>query len=139
MPRTKIIIIIIIIIKTKIFVEPHMPHLPHKSLPHNFLSRSLHISPVALPHSHFSSFCFHQHTHSLPPTLIRSLSLSLSPINHHNHRQNSGRIYQRKSIGNFLASICFQYFKIKALSLRFLYFVSFFPNLSNPSVICDLI
>ena len=64
--------------KTKIFLEPHTPHLPHKSPPHNFLSRSLHISPVALPHSHFSSFCLHQHTHSLPPTLIWSLSLSLS-------------------------------------------------------------
>jgi hypothetical protein len=85
-------------------------------------------------------FFFSQHTHTLSHTLIRSLSsLSLSPVNHHNYRRNSGRIYRRKSIGDFLGSICFQYFKVKALSLRFLYFVSFFTNLSNLSVICDLI
>jgi hypothetical protein len=115
---------------------PTYPTSPHHSF---FSSRSLFTrnSPPSLSfsvsfsaaHTHILSL---PHSHSVTP-------LSFSPVNHHNHRWNSGRIYRRKPIGDFLGSIYFQYFKVKALCLRFLYFVSFFPNLSSLSVICDLV
>ena len=100
-------------------------------------------SPVALPYSLDFIFCHFSAAHTFTPSpLIRSshsLSLSLSPVNHHNYRRNFGRIYWRKSIGDFLGSIFFQYFKVRTLSLRFLYFAIVFTNLSNLSVICNLI
>ena len=142
--QNKIIKIIIKEDKRYISRNPYPPHVtttypisPH----HSFVFQSSPYFTVALPLSFIFFFQQHIHTYSLSHTLIRSLSLplSLSLVNHHNYWRNSGRIYRRKTIGDFLGSICFQYFKVRTLNLRFLYFVSFFTNLSNLSVICDLI
>jgi hypothetical protein len=117
------------IIKIKeIFLEATHMHLTCPTYPtsphHTNFALELSHSPVALPLSFI--FCFfqqHIHTHTLSPTLSfgHSHSLSLSPVNHLNHRRNSGRIYRRKPIGDFLGSIYFQYFKVKALCLSFFY------------------
>ena len=129
-PRTKIIII------KRDFQKPISHHI---CLPtHSFSSRFLSSPQLSFSFFHFLSFSL-AHTLSLPHSHSVTPSLSLSPINHHNYQRNSGRIYRRKSIRDLLGSICFQYFKVRTLSLKFLYFVSFFTNLSNLSVICDLI
>ena len=117
-------------------------HLSHKSPPLICLLEFSIFHRSSPPLFHFLFFlAAHTRILSFSYTLIRSLSLplSLSLVNHHNYRRNSGRIYRRKTIGDFLGSICFQYFKLRTLNLWFLYFVSFFTNLSNLSVICDLI
>ncbi len=52
---------------------PLTPNHPHRTI----FSLSLHISPVALPPSLYLFIFVFTSTHSLPPTLIRLLSLSL--------------------------------------------------------------